>query len=554
MFFGHELVVSGMSAFGPTRRAAGATRSFEQAWSIASSWRRAVARTAAERTSMLRDTRAALLGLALLAAVTLVYARWLHVTNATTVALTFLLVVLITAATSRLRVAVVTSVASMLCFNFFFLPPVGAWTIADPQNWVALFVFLAVSLVASRLSHVARARTQEAIGRRDELARLFDLSRDVLVMTASPEATSHLARAIGRRFALEYVAIALPGSEGWTIATAGDGFVQLEPQQLTGAYEAAATSLEFDAYERTYAGHRSVDADGRIVRLVPLRVGTKPIGLLATSGRPVEPGTLDTLAGVVAISIERMTFLEERKTAELTRQSEELKSALLTSLGHDLRTPLTAIRVAAGNLNAPGLPAEEHAEQSELILSEVERLTRLFNNVLEMARIDAGALAKESRRTHPSEIVAAARDQVEHTLNEHRMSVRTEPDVPVQLDGRLTASALAHLLENAAQYAPRGTLIEVTTELTPTELVIHVRDHGPGVAPGDLPHVFDRFYRGTASPTRASGTGMGLWIARELIAAEQGRVWAENCADRGAQFSIGIPVAVSPADTEAAVS
>lgn len=502
----------------------------------------------------LRDIRAAALSLTSLAAVTLVYARWLHVTNATTVALTFLLVVLITAATSRLRVAVVTSIASMLCFNFFFLPPVGTWTIADPQNWVALFVFLAVSLVASRLSHVARARTEEAIGRRDELARLFDLSRDVLVMTASPDAASHLARAIGLRFDLEYVAVALPGSEGWSIATAGDGIVELEPRQLTDAFEAAAKSLEFDAYARTYAGHRSVDADGRIVRLVPLRVGTRPIGLLAASGRPMEPGTLDTLAGVVAISIERMTFLEERKTAELTRQSEELKSALLTSLGHDLRTPLTAIRVAAGNLNAPTLPAEERAEQTGVILSEVERLTRLFNNVLEMARIDAGALAKESRWTHPSEIVAAARDQVEHTLNEHRISVRTEPDVPVQLDGRLTASALAHLLENAAQYAPRGTLIEVTTERTAMQLLIRVRDHGPGIAPGDLPHVFDRFYRGTSARTRASGTGMGLWIARGLVAAEQGRVWAENRTDGGAEFTIGIPVGASSAEKDATAS
>jgi two-component system, OmpR family, sensor histidine kinase KdpD len=502
----------------------------------------------------LRDIRAALLGLTFLAGVTLVYTRWLHVTNATTVALTFLLVVLVMAATSRLRVAVLTSIAAMLCFNFFFLPPVGTWTIADPQNWVALFAFLAVSLVASRLSHLARARTEEAIGRRDELARLFDLSRDVLVMTASPEAVSHLARAIGRRFDLEYVAIALPGSEGWSIATASDGVVRLEDRQLTDAYEAAARSLEFDAYARTYAGHRSVSANGRIVRLVPLRVGTKPIGLLAASGRPIEPGTLDTLAGVVAISIERMKFLEERKTADLTRQSEELKTALLASLGHDLRTPLTAIRVAAGNLNAPWLPAEDRAEQSELILSEVERLTRLFNNVLEMARIDAGALAMESRWTHPSEIVAAARDQVEHTLKEHRVSVTTEPDVPVQLDARLTASALAHLLENAAQYTPRGTSIEVTTELTVTELVIRVRDHGPGIAPGDLPHVFDRFYRGTASRTRTSGTGMGLWIARGLVAAERGRVWAENCADGGAQLTIAIPVAVSGVGEEATAS
>ena len=502
----------------------------------------------------MRDTRAVLLSLASLAAVTLAYARWLHVTNATTVALTFLLVVLVTAATSRLRVAVVTSIASMLCFNRFFLPPVGTWAIADPQNWVALFVFLAVSLIASRLSHVARARTDEAIGRRDELARLFDLSRDVLVMTASPDAVSHLARAIARRFDLAYVAISLPVSDGWSISPAGDTTVRLEHQQLTEAYDGAARSLEFDAYARTYAGHRSVSADGRVVRLVPLRVGTRPIGLLAASGRPVEAGTLDTLAGVVAIAIERMQFLEERKTAELTRQSEELKTALLASLGHDLRTPLTAIRVAADNLKASWLTGENRAEQSGLILSEVERLTRLFHNVLEMARIDAGAIVKEPRWTHPSEIVAAARDQVEHTLQEHRVSVTAEPDVPIQLDARLTASALAHLLENAAQYAPRGTPIDVTAELTPADFLIRVRDHGPGIAPADLPHVFDRFYRGAASRTRASGTGMGLWIARGLLAAEQGQVWAENLPDGGAQFTICVPVAVAKTDEEASAS
>jgi two-component system sensor histidine kinase KdpD len=502
----------------------------------------------------LRDIRAALLSLTAVAAVTFVYARWLHVTNATIVALTFLFIVLITATMSRLRVAVVTSIVSMLCFNFFFLPPVGTWTIAEPQNLVALFVFLAVSLVASRLSHVARARTEEALGRRNELARLFDLSRDVLVMTASPDAVSHLVRAIARRFDLEYVAIAVPGSDGWSVSAAGGGAVQLEERQLTEAFEAAARSLEFDAYARTYAGHRSMHADGRTVRLVPLRVGTKPIGLLAASGRPVEPGTLDALAGVVAISIERMRFLEERKIAELTRQSEELKTALLASLGHDLRTPLTAIRIAAGNLKATWLPTEDRAEQSDLILAEVERLTRLFGNVLEMARIDAGAITTEQRWTHASEIVAAARDQVEHTLKEHRLSVRTEPDVAVQLDARLTAAALAHLLENAAAYAPRGSSIDVTTELTRTELVIRVRDHGPGITPADLPHVFERFYRGAASAAHTSGTGMGLWIAKGLVAAAHGRVWAENCADGGAQFTIAIPAAVPRADEEPAAS
>ena len=161
-------------------------------------------------------------------------------------------------------------------------------------------------------------------------------------------------------------------------------------------------------------------------------------------------------AGVVAIAIERAQFLEERKAAELTRQSEELKTALLASLGHDLRTPLTAIRVAASNIKASWLTADDRLEQSDLILAEVERLTRLFQNILEMARIDAGAIAAEPRWAHPSEIVAAARDQVEHTLQHARVSVTIDSDVPVRLDPRLTASALAHLLENAAQYSPPG--------------------------------------------------------------------------------------------------
>jgi two-component system sensor histidine kinase KdpD len=502
-----------------------------------------------------RELRAVLSSLLTVGALTLLYTRWLHVTNATIVALTFLFVVLITAAISRLRVAVITSVASMLCFNFFFLPPVGTWTIADPQNWVALFVFLAVSLVASRLSHVARARTAEALGRRDELARLFDLSRDVLVMTASPDALSHLARAISRRFDLEYVAIALPGADGWSVSPAGDSPISLDERQLTSAFDTAAQSLEFDAYARTYAGHRSLDVQGRAVRLVPLRVGTTPIGLLAASGRPVEPGTLDTLAGIVAISVERMRLLDERKSAELTRQREELKTALLASLGHDLRTPLTAIRVAAGNLTATWLAAQDREEQSDLIVAEVERLTRLFDNVLEMARIDAGAVATEQRWSYPSEIVAAARDQVVRTLDGHRVTVTTDPDTPVRLDARLAASALAHLLENAAQYGPRGPSIDVTSEIAGTDLLIRVRDHGPGIADGDLAHVFDRFYRGRmAAHTRASGTGMGLWIAKGLVGAVHGRIWVENCAGGGAQFTMAFPLVDSTAGEAPVVS
>ena len=334
------------------------------------------------------------------AAVTLVLGPWLDIHNAAIASITYLLVVLVVAAASRLLIAVVTSVVAMLALNYFFLPPIGTFTIADPQNWVALLAFL-------------------------------------------------------------------------------------------------------------------------------------------------------TLAGFMTIAVQRAHLLEARRTGQLARQSEQLKTALLASLAHDLRTPLTAIRVAASNLKTPEFSPDERLEQGDLILAEVERLTRLFQNLLEMARIDAGAVAEEARWVHPSEIIAAARDQVEHALGAHLVEVAIDPDLPVRLDPRLTAAALAHLLENAAQYSPSGSAVRVEARTEDGELLIRVRDRGPGIAPGDLPHLFERFYRGSASRTRKSGTGMGLWIVRGLLSVERGRVWADNCADGGARFTIAVPAQVSGGHAEA---
>jgi two-component system sensor histidine kinase KdpD len=496
-----------------------------------------------------QDLLRGVLALAAVAALTVLYVAGLHVTNTTTVALSYLLVVMLVAATSRLRVAVVTSAVAMLCFNFFFLPPVGTFTIADPQNWIALFAFLAVSLVASNLSSAVQARAHEALSRRDEMTRLFDLSRDVLLMTDSREAIPLLARSVARRFGLSYVAICLPGSMGWDIAEGGPVSLTLDQGQLQLAFTGASHTLEFDARQRTYSGHRMMTVDGRLVGLVPLRLGTKPVGLLAAAGRPVDPGSLDALAGVVAIAIERVQFLQERKAAELARQSEELKSALLASLGHDLRTPLTAIRVAASNLQASWLGEAERREQSQLVLAEVERLTRLFQNILDMARIDAGAVATELQWVHPTQIVDAAREQVEHTLGPHPVNVTIASDVLVRLDPRLTSAALAHLFENAAKYTPQGAAVDVSARVAGGELSLAVRDHGPGISTVDLPRLFDRFYRGTQA-AGVSGTGMGLSIARGLLSVEQGRVWAENCPDGGARFTITVPVESKPASAE----
>jgi len=452
-----------------------------------------------------------------------------NLSNTTTVALGYLIVVLLVAATSRLWVAVTTSIAAMLAFNFFFLPPVGAFVIADPHNWIALFAFLVVSLVASNLSAVARDRTRVAETRRDELARLLDLSRDVLLITDGQEAHARLASFIARRFDLDYAAICVPQESEWAVFRAGPRDITLDPRELSSAFNSPQIDRRFTT-------------DG--VSLIPLRLGARPIGMVAAAGRPLEPGTFDAIAGIAAIALERAQFLDERKSAELARQSEELKSALLASLGHDLRTPLTAIRVAAGNLQGSWPNEQERLEQSDIILYEVDQLTRLFQNILEMARVDAGAITEDMRWVAPSEIVDAARNRVEHTLRGRNLRISVESDRLARLDPRLTAAALSQLLENAAQYSPDDSPIDVAATTNGGSLTIAVRDYGPGIPTADLPHLFERFYRGTNAKRRRSGTGMGLAIARGVIAVERGTISVENCADGGARFTMVVPAEV----------
>jgi two-component system sensor histidine kinase KdpD len=479
---------------------------------------------------------------------------WFHLTNPTIAALSYLLIVLITAAASSLKASIAVSVLADLCLNYFFMPPIGTLAIADPQNWVALFAFLAVAVVASDLSTTARERAREAVARRDELGRLFDLSRDILLTTDSREAMGQLVGFVARRFDLDFAAICLPRLPHWEVFQGGAVPVTLDEQQLSLAFAGAGSAAASDDGATPDARHRTLTLNGHTVRLVPLLFGSRAVGLLATAGRFVEPGTLDALAGVAAIAVERAQFLEERKAAELARQSEELKSALLASLGHDLRTPLTAIRVAATNLQASWLHDTDRREQSDLILAEVDRLNRLFHNILDMARIDAGAVAPDVRWVHPAEIFEAASDQVEHTLRQHGVDLQADADHLVRLDPRLTASALAHLLENAAQYSPPGSPISVTMTVSDHGLGVTVRDHGPGIAPTDLPHVFDRFYRGAEAARWIPGTGMGLSIARGMLAAEAGRIWAENCPDGGARFTIAVPADVKAATATDPVS
>jgi two-component system sensor histidine kinase KdpD len=484
--------------------------------------------------------------LAALALVTAAYETWLGLSNPTVVGLSYLLIVVLVAAVSTLRVAIATSVLALLTLNYFFMPPVGTLRLEDPQNWVALLVFLTVSVIASRLSLVARSRADEALARRDELSRLFDLSRDILLTTDSREAIDELARHMARRFGFDYVGVCLPEPDGWRVHASSEA-VTLDRPELDRALATARGVLEFDAVTRSYGGHRTLTLpDGTDATLVPLRLGMRAVGLLAAAGRRVEPGTLDAIAGLAAIAIERAKMLEERRDAERVRQGAELKSALLASLGHDLKTPLTAIAVAAGNLRAAGASDELRRDQLDVIGLEVARLNRLFENIVDMARIETGAIDAEREWVHPADIVDAAVRQVQHTLMNHPLELDVDTPESARVDPRLTSTALAHLLENAGQYAPAGTPITVTAKIDEAGLTLGVRDRGPGITPQDLAHLFEQFYRGAGARHRSFGTGMGLAIARGLLAAEGGRVWAENHPDGGACFTVSIPTPVQP--------
>ncbi len=485
---------------------------------------------------------AVLFGAALAIAAIVVGSRALPAVSPTTVALALLLVVLATATFGRLWIATVTAITATVALNFFFLPPLGTLTIADAQNWIALFAFLVVAVIASNLSAAVQARARDAIARRNEVTRLFDLTRDVLLTTETTGAIEALARHVARRFELATVAICLPAERGWRRYQGASEDLVIDDGTLNLALARARGVVEFDARQRAYGGHMRAGV-AEDISLVPLRHGTKAVGLLAASSSTLDIGALDAVAGVVAIAIERAQFLAERDAAELVKQKADLAATLLASLSHDLRTPLTAIRVAVENLR-DDLSPDDRREQARAATSELGRLTRLFQDILDMARIDAAAIRVDRDWVTAEDVVDAAMAHVRHLLEERSVRVDAPGDLEVEIDPRLASGALSHVLENAAQYSPSTREIVVEARVEHDGLHVSVTDHGPGLDSGELEHLFERFYRGHTARQTTFGTGMGLSITRGLLAAAGGRVWAENVPGGGARFSMVVPGSV----------
>jgi two-component system, OmpR family, sensor histidine kinase KdpD len=502
--------------------------------------------------------------------------------NHTTVALSYLVVVLLAASARGLGPSILASVAGVICFNYYFLPPVGSFTIADPQNWVALTAFLITAFIASQLSSAARSRARDAERRREEVWKLYQLSRAVIIIPDAESAISSIAWQVLDVFGASFCSVLvpdpgaskcellrtlqpsnLPTSQGWNqLATATAGDRSESAPYLSGdVLHRVLDSGEIEAMEPGSSGF-----PGRQLIYAPLKVGVRRVGVLVLVTSPLETGTIEAVAGLVAVALERARFLREASRTEALRQSDELKSALLASVSHALRTPLTSIRAAVDNLlqndpswshNTPSRGtlgrstlsrstlSDDTLREFHLIISEeVGRLTRLVNNLLEMARIEAGELHLIKEWTLVSEVFGNVLERCSLLLTNHLPTAQLDQKLPlVKIDSRLIAEALVNIVENAAKYCPAGATIRLEARMNQDDLLITVADNGPGIAPEEIDRVFDKFYRSpSVTDTGISGTGMGLAIARGIIVAHGGRVWAESARGRGTLFTLAIPV------------
>ncbi|HSE97575.1 MAG TPA: ATP-binding protein, partial [Blastocatellia bacterium] len=456
--------------------------------------------------------------------------------NATTVALSFLLVVLAVASAYGLGPGILGSVAGMLCFNFFFLPPFRTFTIHDPQNWVALFAFLITAVMASQLSAKARARARDAEKRREEVWRLYELSRAIIATPDSETAMSSTARQVVEVFGFDYCAVFASDIAGelQRVALASDISFTPDQSELASSYRDGEVRMKD-------SGEGGVKAT-----YAPLKVGVRSIGVMVLVPSTIDRATVEAVAGLVALAIERARFLKELSYTTALKQSDELKSALLASVSHDLRTPLTSIRAAVDSLLQEEIEWDKSAlrEFHIIISEEVERLARLVQNLLEMARIEAGELNPFTEWGSVSEIFSSVLELAAPAIRNHDIKVDLDEDMPlVKLDPRLIAEALTNLVENAAKYSPPNTAILMKGRVNKNKLIISVKDQGEGIAPDEQERIFNKFYR---SPRRdrqyKEGTGMGLAIARGIIQAHGGRIWVDSAPGVGTTFSFMIPV------------
>jgi two-component system, OmpR family, sensor histidine kinase KdpD len=458
---------------------------------------------------------AASVGLVLL--VTAAYAVAFHA-NPTTVALTYVVAILLVASAWGVVESMVASVVATICLNVFFLPPVGALTIADPENWIALVAFLATGLVASQLSGQARRRNVEAIARQRDLERLYALSRGLLLSPGRPSMPAVLARQVADTFDFPVVAVYDHASD--TVAWAG-----------------SSDSPAVEARLRESA-RQGVSVNEAGMQIAAIRLGGAPIGSLAIPESDLSDTVLQSVANLAAIGLERARGQEAAARAEVAQQSGELRATMLDALAHEFKTPLTSMKVAASDLHA-NAHDDRSRELAAIVEEDLDRLQSLVSDTVNMVRVDSGDFTLRLNDHALAGIVGAVLRQFEARLDGHRVLTRVPESLSLRADRELLALALRQLIDNALKYSPATSEIEVAAAVGETVDLL-VRNSGPAIPEREQGRLGERFYRGSQA-RRVPGTGMGLAIVRQVAEAHGGRLSVSSSVETGTAFTISLP-------------
>jgi two-component system sensor histidine kinase KdpD len=446
--------------------------------------------------------------------------------NPTTVALTFLVAVLVVSAFWGLYYAVFVAIVATLAFNYYFLPPYGTFTIADPQNWIALVAFLATALIASELSEKARRQTIAANQRRKEIERLYGFSQQLLTTENLPELLNLLPRFVVDGFGVGAAALFVTGRP--------DIYRSDPNTQQLGADHLRSVAAR---------GEPTIDVAGQLC-FAPLRLGVKSAGALGISGGIPSRETLEALGTLIAIAIERTGAVESLSRAEASRESEKLRTAILDSVTHEFRTPLTGIKASVTTMLADdNLEPSQRHELLSVINEEADKLNHLVGEAAEMAQLDANQVELHREPHAVGDAITKAMDEVKQRLTGHPVELDVPEALPLlSLDLERITSVLVQLLENAAKYSPPGSPIRVTAENKDDKVIVSVADRGPGIDDFEQALVFDKFYRGKNERYRVQGTGLGLAIAKAVVDAHGGTIGVTSQVGRGSVFYFTLPV------------
>ena len=465
-----------------------------------------------------------LLSLGSIAVVTFIAYKAIPV-NATTAGFAYLLVILIIASGWGFLDAALASILATLTFNFYFLPPVGTFTIADPQNWVALSSFLATALIASRLSAKAKARASEAVERQRDLERLYAFSRSMLLIDTRQALGKQLVEKLGELFGLE-AAVLYERQSGEFYCMGTSKPAELEDPLRRMAFSDGSAPL-----------HRSDYV------IVGVSRGSEPVASMALRGSAMPDAVLQGVANLVAIGLERARAQELAQQVEAARQSEKLRTTLIDAMAHEFKTPLTLIKAATTSLLAnPDISRENRREQLTIADEEAEHLRELIDDAIEMARLDT-----ERIEIHPEMA------KLDGTLEDVLTSMQTETDEhpvgiicpeslpPMAFDKRLMKLAIRQLLDNAMKYSPPDSHIAVRVHLHEGILRLEITDHGPGIPADEQARIFGRFYRSPSIKDQIPGSGLGLSITHAIVEAHNGELTVSSRPGQ-TTFRITLPV------------